>query len=364
MMNLPEIAKQLKDTEEKIILIYAFNSVGKTQLSVEYKNLTKNPKDGEHAGVYYNAFSEDLFNWHNDEDNDGENKEIKIIHSSLNRFHVDFNEDLVRQKLLRYSPSYDFYFNPYKDDPSKGIQSISFYVKGDDKTRIKISRGEERIFVWCFFLALFEVNGWANKQNQHFFIDDPVSSLDDHNIFITAETIFDLIETYFEQRKIIITTHHLGVYTIVSDWLRKGENIEKFRKNDKERTPKYKLWILDPNGDVVKLTNSKKGVMLYHLKLLQVLEEANKENISFYHFALLRQVLEVIGSFLGKPYFSYVLQQIGVLKPDDAVKIINAHSHKKIYSYQSDLLPRAELDVFNDVFSRLKNTYHFELHTA
>ena len=59
---------------------------------------------------------------------------------------------------------------------------------------MKISRGEERMFVWCFFLALFEVEGWADKQSSHFFIDDPVSSLDDHNIFITASTIYDLIE--------------------------------------------------------------------------------------------------------------------------------------------------------------------------
>ena len=82
---------------------------------------------------------------------------------------------------------------------------------GRSQPPIKISRGEERIFVWCFFLALFEVEGWADKQSSHFFIDDPVSSLDDHNIFITAETLFELIEKYFKKRKIIITTHHIGL---------------------------------------------------------------------------------------------------------------------------------------------------------
>jgi hypothetical protein len=64
-----------------------------------------------------------------------------------------------------------------------------------------VSRGEERIFVWCLFLALFEVEGWADKQSSHFFIDDPVSSLDDHNIFITAATFLDLIESHFDKRK-------------------------------------------------------------------------------------------------------------------------------------------------------------------
>ena len=41
MSTVKEIAQQLKDIEENIILIYAFNSTGKTRLSVEYKNITK-----------------------------------------------------------------------------------------------------------------------------------------------------------------------------------------------------------------------------------------------------------------------------------------------------------------------------------
>ena len=61
MSKLTEIAQQLKSIDKNIILIYAFNSTGKTRLSVEYKNITKNPDNGQHSGVYYNAFSEDLF---------------------------------------------------------------------------------------------------------------------------------------------------------------------------------------------------------------------------------------------------------------------------------------------------------------
>ncbi len=64
-MMLEEIANELVGTKERIILIYAFNATGKTQLSVAYKDATKH-EDGTHAGVYYNAFSEDLFTWNND----------------------------------------------------------------------------------------------------------------------------------------------------------------------------------------------------------------------------------------------------------------------------------------------------------
>ncbi|SPW33346.1 Uncharacterized protein conserved in bacteria [Elizabethkingia miricola] len=200
-MNITEIAKDLKKTKENIILIYAFNATGKTRLSVSYKNHTKEKNKGEHVGVYYNAFSEDLFVWDNDEENDNENIRLNIISSSLNQFHYLLNELQIREKLELYKPKYDFYFNQHKN-PEDGIESITFFIEGDDKTPIKISRGEERIFVWCFFLALFEIEGWADQQNEHIFIDDPISSLDDNNIFNTARLILDLLEKNCDTKKL------------------------------------------------------------------------------------------------------------------------------------------------------------------
>ena len=60
--NLSILANQLEKSNKNIILVFAFNGTGKTRLSVEYKNITKK-NDGNHAGVYYNAYSEDLFIW-------------------------------------------------------------------------------------------------------------------------------------------------------------------------------------------------------------------------------------------------------------------------------------------------------------
>lgn len=64
-MDLSQIAKQIKDAPENIFLIYAFNATGKTRLSVEYKEAARN-EQGHQTGVYYNAFSEDLFVWDNE----------------------------------------------------------------------------------------------------------------------------------------------------------------------------------------------------------------------------------------------------------------------------------------------------------
>ena len=57
---LESLATQLVDLKENIVLIYAFNGVGKTRLSVAYKDITKAKNGGTHSGVYYNAYSKDV----------------------------------------------------------------------------------------------------------------------------------------------------------------------------------------------------------------------------------------------------------------------------------------------------------------
>ena len=356
MSTVIEIAKGLKETKENIILIYAFNATGKTRLSVEYKNLTKNPKDGQHTGVYYNAFSEDLFIWDNDNENGELNIKLDIKYSSLNWLHSSMTEEDVEKKLLPYIRKYNFFFNP-NTDPEKGYDSVSFYKNTDTKTPIKISRGEERIFVWCFFLALLEVEGWADSQNAHFFIDDPVSSLDDHNIYVTAYTVFDLIEREFEKRKIIITSHHFGFLSILSDMLGKGDKADKFRNRDNSK--KFKEFILEGNKDDLSLIKTKNGVFLYHLRLLQILNQAAATEVYTFHFALLRQVLENIASFLGVGQFSFVLEQIGIKDKERVAFIVNALSHLNVYYQQIDKPVPDNLLLFKEVLSGILNTYGF-----
>src|ERR1700723_857673 len=356
-MTHHEIAKQIEAADEKIILIYAFNAIGKTRLSVIYKDATKDG-DGAHAGVYYNAYSEDIFVWDNgDENEDGEIR-LHVRQSSLSRFHSLFNEESMRKKLKPYRPKYDFEFTLHKD-VEKGIEFITFFPTDADPKElkyIKISRGEERVFVWCFFLALFDVEGWADKQSAHFFIDDPVSSLDDHNIFVTATTLFDLIQNHFEKRRIIITTHHIGLISILADWPTKGEKADKFKKQTK-------LYLLSNKSGELTLEREKNDVFLYHLRVLQVLEQAQKENnVKSFHFALLRQAIENVSSFLGVGRPSYVLGQIGIEDPNEINNIINTLTHKNVYYYESDELVPDSKRIFDDVFNGLKEKYKFVLH--
>ena len=362
-MTPAEIAETLKAHDAKIILVYAFNATGKTRLSVAFKDSTKT-EDGEHTGVYYNAYGEDLFAWENEDDEEGTEFELTIRTSSLNKFHESLSEDLVRDKLDRYKPPYRFEFVLH-DNPQDGIQAIRFFVEVADaadanvikRVPIKVSRGEERIFVWCFFLALFEADGWADKQSSHFFIDDPVSSLDEHNIFVTASTLYDLIESQYKSRKIILTTHHIGLFSILSDWLMKGEKGGSFKKVSK-------LFILSGKSGALSLESCRNDVLLYHLRLLQVLDIAQRaDDVRAYHLVLLRQVLENIASFLGVGQFSYVLKQIGITDEGRIASILNTLSHKRVYYYESDLLNPNTREMFDDIFQGLRFKYDFVLHT-
>jgi len=353
MSNIKEIAKQLKNVGEYIVVIYAFNSTGKTRLSVAYKNITKDENKGNHTGVYYNAFSEDLFVWDNDEEHENEDIKLDIKHSSLNKFYSLLTEDDIKDELQQYNPYYNFKFNPHTD-PEIGIESVSFFLVGDEDTSIKISRGEERIFIWCFFLALFKVDGWADVQDAHFFIDDPVSSLDDNNIFLTANTIFRLAEENFKsKKKIIITTHHIGLFSVLFDRFNNGEKSDRYKPNTAS-------FMLKKHDNKLELKEFKKEVFLFHLHLFQVLDEARKSQLYTFHFVLIRQLLENIASFLGKSQIKFVLEEIKVDKPEETITMLNSLSHKKVFFPQISEMNDFEMKTFEEVFSKLLVKYNFK----
>lgn len=382
---MQKIAQEIYNTKENIVLIYAFNATGKTRLSVAYKDLTKGENGGNHAGVYYNAYSEDLFSWDNDEPHNNKDIKLNIAYSSLNTYHQNLNEELILEKLAPYKPKYKFFLNPLDEsDPEKGFGSVSFYLENDTSAPIKISRGEERLFVWCFFLALFEIEDWTEQQNQHIFIDDPVSSLDDNNIFITAYLLFELLKKFCDTRKIIITTHHMGIFSILQDWLKKGEHSHLFKKSkwnertinqengekvivrEKQDVNKYIVRFLEFKNGNNKLIGGKKAIHLYHLLLLKILKNAKDNNeLNTYHFVLLRQVLECISSFLGSGRFSYVLDKLYPEETNEIISfkadVINALSHEKIYTQKIALLNENYKKLLSGVLQQLIDKFHFLL---
>ncbi len=378
-MELTKIAEVLKEAQEKIILIYAFNGIGKTRLSVAYKDITKNAA-AKHTGVYYNAYSEDLFQWDNDEnhkeDPENANTDMKltVIKSSLNELHSYLIEDTlnneagitiynrIQNKLNRYNPYYTFKVNQYKiitaegkytqeDNIEEGISSFSFFAKEDihQITPIKISRGEERLFIWSLFCALFE-DAWS--ESKHIFIDDPVSSLDEHNIYVTADSIFDIIEQNYKNKKIIITTHHIGLFSILADRLYKGAKSDRYKSISK-------IYTLTKNKEEINLSDSG-DTFLFHLHLIKTLGELNKKDILQYHFVLLRELLENISSFLGVGKYSYLLSQIGITDIEGTINMINSKSHKDAFRNEYYKPSPEEVDVFVNILDKVQKKYNFK----
>src|SRR5712675_323362 len=78
---------RLELESKKFVLLYAFNSTGKTRLSTAFKDLGK--QGDVRDTLYFNAFTEDLFYWDNDLANDRE-RVLKINKDS--RFFVGLGE--------------------------------------------------------------------------------------------------------------------------------------------------------------------------------------------------------------------------------------------------------------------------------
>lgn len=91
---------------------------------------------------------------------------------------------------------------------------------------IKVSRGEENIFIWCFFLAIMQLvvdkvesYDWV----QYIYIDDPISSLDDNNAIAVASHLATLMSG--ADIKVIVSTHHALFYNVLCNEIAKAERL-------------------------------------------------------------------------------------------------------------------------------------------
>lgn len=377
--TLTEIAQTLKDTDKKVQLIYAFNGVGKTRLSREFKELVAPKTEGEEAEeekpikvLYYNAFTEDLFYWDNDLKED-KNRELLI---RPNKFtHWVFNEQGQDNNVIKH---FQHYTNE-KLTPrfSEDYNKITFTVdSGNDGIidNIKISKGEESCLIWCIFFSLLklvvETRNIAEETDrdtnqfddlEYIFIDDPVSSLDENHLIELAVNIAELIKSNQSEVKFIITTHNPLFYNVL--W-------NEFNNTDKRYgyKPKYsRKYRLEKNNDgsYDLQEQAKDSPFSYHLLLLSELEKAiESDDIKKYHYNFLRQILEKTSTFLGVVEWKELL----TLLPNDSEgasdayynRIINLCSHGKHSGEETSLITENDKKVLGFLVRGIKETYNFK----
>jgi hypothetical protein len=359
--TLRNVAVRLRDdlNDHHFVLLYAYNGTGKTRLSMEFKDISKkHKKDPVTDTLYYNAYTEDLFHWNNDLENDSERH---LIINKDSKFFEGFRELALEEKIFNFLERYaDFDFRIDYDNWKivfrKQIKNLKYRPDNEEpeyitQDNIKVSRGEENIFIWCIFLAISELAidddgtgsyGWV----KYIYIDDPISSLDDNNTIGVASDLAKLLKKGKDKVKVVISSHHSLFYNVMYNELKKIENKSHF------------LYKNGADGYILRATDD--TPFFHHIALLSELKKAaDNDKVNTYHFNMLRSTLEKTSTFFGYNDFSSCISGV-----EDEVlfsRALNLLSHGKYSIYQPVEMNEDNKQLFKRILQAFLDKYEFQL---
>ena len=310
-------------------LVFAYNGTGKTRLSYDFAHYGREEGTPQHT-LYYNAYTEDLFTWDNDLENNTEHRLLINQSASLIQGLAGYN---FAEKLRRYLQVFaDIDFDFHYDEKSPEIPDYVVFSKKvfekiklngewteieDEIENIKISRGEERLFVWCFFRCILDqvIDGNdAYKNIEYIYIDDPMSSLDDNNVIAFAEQLYSVIRQQLKQEKdaflagktdyrrikFVVSSHHALFFHTMLHGLCADKDLGR-----------YYLSRNKQKGQLVLKTMSDNTPFYYNVAVLSEIKKAIESDMLYtYHFTVLRSVMEKIKEFFGHRDFAIILEGI------------------------------------------------------
>lgn len=349
------LRSDLKDKD--FVLLYAYNGTGKTRLSMAFKDAGKQEitrpmtvndavdqaltiTEVQGDTLYFNAYTEDLFHWDNDLENDSE-RCLKI--NSGSKFFSGFKELAIEEKIRPYLHRYaDYEFIIDYEN-----WTISF--SREDAENIKVSRGEENIFIWCIFLAICELaidGDGAYAWVKFIYIDDPISSLDDNNAIAVASDLAQLLKRGRGKLKTVISSHHGLFFNVMFNELKKYKPKNYFLHRDDEA-----------EGYVLQATND--TPFFHHVAMLSELQQAAESGKLYtHHFNSLRSILEKTATFFGHDDFSICLDD-----KDEAVhaRALNLLSHGGYSIYEPCEMMEDNKNLFKDILANFLERYQFQL---
>lgn len=357
LVDLNDLAGRLRQQNKKCQLIFAHNGTGKTRLSMAFKDLGK--QGNSRDTLYFNAFTEDLFFWDNDLDNDTDR--VLVLNDSSMFFAGIWELELdnrIRPLLQKYV-NFDFRITKEKHRNEAGKEEIerwevSFSRPDNPDENIKISRGEEHIFIWCFFLAIMQLSldkeeGSPYEWVKYVYIDDPISSLDDNYAVSVAHNLATLLKSYNKDDRLrepiqfIISTHHGLFFNVLC--------------NELQRAPRY---LLSKNTSdkyyFIKLEED--TASLYHVAMLKMLKDTmdNDEPLYPYHFNILRNIMEKTANFHGLAGFKKCIELEDVEFYERLIPVLN-HGGYSVFE-PKEMLPENKAN-FEIVLKKLLDTYPF-----
>ncbi len=373
--NLRNLVTRLRDdlNNKELVLIYAYNRTGKTRLSMEFKDQGKHRNDGVANTLYFNAYTEDLFSWENDLENDAV-RGLKINHSS--RFFDGFTnlglEPTIDEYLQRYADfGFDFQFEEFHqgNDTFSKPSFISF-TKGDQEN-IKISRGEENLFIWCLFLAICErvIDGHESyRWVKYLYIDDPISSLDDNNAIAVACDLAKLLrratsrtdeDGKLDPVKVVFSSHHSLFFNVMCN--------ELGRAKEGEPRVKHKRYFLHrPNSEGRYTLRPTEDTPFYHhvatLAELQRAADPSSGTLYTFHFNALRSIMEKTAAFFGHSNISFCLKALDD-EENQALfnRALNLLSHGKYAIHEPTLMGEDNQELFRLILNNFITQFQFDL---
>ncbi len=356
---------------ENYILLFAYNGTGKTRLSGAFKDLGKQSSIESEEKItdtlYYNAFTEDLFTWDNDLDRD---LDRRLNFNRDSRFFAGLSElemeSRIRTLLNRYT-DFDFIIN-YEEYFVSFSREVTKENRTDKIDNIKISRGEENIFIWCFFLAIIELvvdKVEAYNWVKYIYIDDPISSLDDNNAIAVACHLAGLLkgkktasEKEEMQIKVVISSHHTLFFNVMFNELKKEKGRKFFLSKNKE----LNNYLIRDTSDTP---------FFNHVSLIKELTVAVRTGKLYtYHFNILRNILEKSASFHGYKDFSQCIRQnneeLDKKTPDEkeleentCIRYVNILSHGAYSLFEPVEMVQDNKDILKDILNRYMAIYRF-----
>ncbi len=338
---------------KELVLFFAHNGTGKTRLSMEFKQAGKQfDGDGKVIArdtLYFNAFTEDLFSWNNDLENDTD----RFLNLNTDSAFFDGLRELeLDAKIESFFHNYvDLKFDiNYEDGTVRFSRSIIIEETEQTIENIKISRGEETLFMWSFFLAICQLaidKDPAYNWVRFVYIDDPISSLDENNAIAIACDLVNLLATEGNEIKTVISTHHSLFFNVLFNEVR-----TKGIKNKR-----YYLHFKEP-GDY-SLQDTDDSPFFHHIATISELNKVVLSNkIYTYHFNALRTILEKTASFFGYGEIGKCIHGLN----DDVLfeRALNLFSHGKYSIYDPVEMGDDNKELFKRIFREFIDKYKFD----
>ena len=376
-----------RDQFTNCALVFAYNGTGKTRLSYDFAHYGRGEGAPQHT-LYYNAYTEDLFTWDNDLENNTDHHLLINQNSALIQGLAGSNFSDALRKYLQVFTDIDFEFH-YDEDSPEIPDYVSFSKKVKQRQRvngvwtdyetdvenIKISRGEERLFVWCFFRCIIDnVLGGndAYKNIEYIYIDDPMSSLDDNNVIAFAEQLYSVIRNQIKQEidayragkegfrriRFVVSSHHALFFHTMLHGLSADRKLGRYYLSRDKETDRLVLKSMSDSTP-----------FYYNVAMMSEIQRAIKTGRLYtYHFTVLRSVMEKIKEFFGHNDFGYILEGItyrgDVLQQDELAefysRVVNVLTHQGSM-FSPTLMNDDNKELATTLFNHLVKKYQFIL---